>query len=65
MRSISPDYGQIPYLLSAGINHIAGQIQSPFGIFATISAVPYLKLYSFFICNLALLIALGPDLMTG
>jgi len=44
---------------------MAGQIQSPLGILATISAVPYLKLYSLFICNLALLIALGPDLTTG
>ena len=42
--SISPERGQGPYLLSVGFIQIAGQSQSPLGIFARVSTVPYVKL---------------------
>ena len=41
LTSISPDNGQAPYVVFSGNIQMAGQSQSPCGIFATTSTFPY------------------------
>lgn len=54
LTSISPDFGHSPYTLSLGSIQIAGQSQSPVGILAVTSTLPYLMLTDFFVCRRAL-----------
>jgi hypothetical protein len=56
--SISPDDGQFPYSAFFGNIQIAGQIQSPLGILALTTTLPYLAEKLFTVRNLALLIGL-------
>jgi hypothetical protein len=51
--SISPDRGQSPYFEFSGNIQIAGQIQSPRGIFATTSTRPYRMLFLPFVVRRA------------
>ena len=49
LTSISPDFGHSPYTLSLGSIQIAGQSQSPVGILAVTSTLPYLMLKEFLV----------------